>query len=513
MRFLGAPIGPGFVRPARRAPAPRSDDERSEARAAGSFWAALLLNALILVVSVAGVILTIHAGVLSPDPIDWPLLIVLTCLAILAERTDFSMYGSSRVSLACVPIFAAILSSGLSGLVIVAVFAVLASAWGRPIHKSLFNFGTLMMAGVAVKVVLDAFPPLDYLNDWPQVLLPVALAGGANFLVNSVLVACAISLSGRTSLRAVWDENFLWLAPHYVILALIALAVVAAHEAMGLWGVLVFVFPPLMMRLSIKQYLDRTTKNVMELRRAHVQLQHAHDQVTGAMSSLRSAYDGTLRSLVAALDARDSETAGHSERVADLTMAIAGEMGILPDTDDWKSIMWGALLHDVGKIAIPDQILRKPGSLTSEEWVAMRSHARAGFEILQAVDFLTPASQIVLAHHERYDGGGYPRGLAGAEIPLGARIFTIADAFDAMTSDRTYRRALPAEEALAEILRNSGSQFDPAAVRAFLSVYQSRFVGTVHHKHFAGSSQSRGARMELSESLKKAIAEAAGLDD
>jgi putative nucleotidyltransferase with HDIG domain len=354
---------------------------------------------------------------------------------------------------------------------------------------------------------------VHYQDDWPQVMLPAAAAGGANFLVNSVLVAGAISLSGRTSLRDVWNDNFLWLLPHYIILALIAVAVVAAHAAMDLWGVLVFVAPPLMMRLSIKQYLDRTTKNVLQLRRAHVQLQHAHDQLTAAMSSLGQAYDGTLRSLVAALDARDSETAGHSERVADVTMAIAAEMGIRRDSDEWKYITWGALLHDVGKIAIPDHILRKSGSLAPEEWVTMRTHPNAGFDILREIDFLAPAGQIVLAHHERYDGRGYPRGLSGEQIPLGARIFMIADAFDAMTSNRAYRAAMPAEEALAEILRNSGTQFDPAAVRAFLSVYQKRFVGTVHHRHVIGSAPSGGPHMELSESLKRAIAEAAGLDD
>jgi putative nucleotidyltransferase with HDIG domain len=266
-----------------------------------------------------------------------------------------------------------------------------------------------------------------------------------------------------------------------------------------------------MMRLSIKQYLDKTTKNVMDLRYAHSELQEAHDMVTAAMTSLGNAYDGTLRSLVAALDARDSETAGHSERVADLTMAIATEMAIPTDTDQWRYISWGALLHDVGKIAIPDGILRKPGPLTPEEWEFMRTHPKAGADILRSVDFLIPASDIVLAHHERFDGAGYPRGLAGEEIPLGARIFMIADSFDAMTSDRTYRSAMPAEEALAEILRHSGSQFDPAAVRAFLAVYQKRFVGTVHHRHFAGP--QRGATLELSESLKKAIAEAAGFDN
>jgi HD-GYP domain-containing protein (c-di-GMP phosphodiesterase class II) len=148
--------------------------------------------------------------------------------------------------------------------------------------------------------------------------------------------------------------------------------------------------------------------------------------------------------------------------------------------------------------------------LTDEEWQTMRRHPRAGHEILQKVTFLQTASEVVLAHHERFDGSGYPRGLAGEEIPLGARIFSIADAFDAMTSDRTYRNAMPAEEALAELLRNSGTQFDPTAVRAFLSVYQNRFVGTVHHRHFGAPKRKEPA--ELSESLKQAIAEAAGLD-
>jgi HD-GYP domain-containing protein (c-di-GMP phosphodiesterase class II) len=134
----------------------------------------------------------------------------------------------------------------------------------------------------------------------------------------------------------------------------------------------------------------------------------------------------------------------------------------------------------------------------------MRTHPRTGHGILQAVDFLQPAAEIVLAHHERWDGAGYPRGLAGEDIPLGARIFMVADAFDAMTSDRVYRAAMPHEEALAEILRHSGTQFDPASVKAFLSVYQKRFVGP--------SINYWNSRTQLSDNLKRAIMEAAGLE-
>ncbi len=468
------------------------------------------LYALITVVFSAGVGISLYAGnTTTPDSVPWALLFTFAALAVWAERTDLSMYGASRISLAFIPIFAATICCGATGLAIVVPFAVLASAWGRPLHKTLFNFGSMMVSGFVAVGILNSFTGLDYATDWPEVIVPAALAGLASFSMNTVLVASAIALTTRTSIRSIWTENFLWLLPHYAVLSFIALAMVAAYEAMGLWGVAVFVAPPVAMRLSIKQYLDRTTRSVFELRDAHVQLQEAHDQLTAAMAGLGNAYDGTLRSLMAALDARDTETAGHSDRVADLTMAIAAEMGINQNSDDWRYMSWGALLHDVGKIAIPDEVLRKPGKLTDEEWEQMRTHPRAGFEILRAIDFLAPACEIVLAHHERYDGGGYPRGLHGEEIPLGARIFMIADAFDAMTSDRAYRAAMPAEEALAEVLRNSGTQFDPAAVRAFLSVYQKRFVGTVHHRHLGGG---RGGKLELSESLKKAIAEAAGLD-
>jgi putative nucleotidyltransferase with HDIG domain len=264
---------------------------------------------------------------------------------------------------------------------------------------------------------------------------------------------------------------------------------------MGLWGILVFLAPPVMMRISMKQYLDRTSRSVMELR-------EAHDQVVATMDTLSRAYDGTLRALVAALDARDSETGGHSERVAELSIAMAEAMGVAPGGQEWLNIQRGALLHDVGKIAIPDEILRKPASLSEAEWAAMRTHPETGHQIIRTVEFLAPAAEIVRAHHERYDGSGYPRGLRGDEIPLGARIFAVADAFDAMTSDRPYRRALPREEALAEILRNSGSQFDPTAVRALLGVFEKRFLrDSPPHSPDGG----------ISDSLKKAILEAAGL--
>ena len=498
----GGTAQPGFV-PARGAAAQQASAPESEEQ---SVTPSRALWLLITIVAVTGLALAIRGAFGIAGNINWQVLIVLTALAVIAERSDLSLYGNSRVSLAFVPIFAALILGGLAGLAIVVPAAAMSSAFGKPLYKTAFNFGALMLAGAAATLFSPMLGTDSHAYNWPAVLSLTMLAGAINFTTNSLLVATAIAISNRTKVKLVWSEHFLWLWPHYLVLALLGLAMAAGYQAMGIWGIAVFTAPPIMMQLSIKQYLDRTTTGVLELRDAHGKLQTTHEELTGAMDSLGNAYEGTLRSLVAALDARDSETAGHSERVADLTMAIGAEMGIPNDTEEWRHVSWGALLHDVGKIAIPDGILRKPSRLTEGEWETMRTHPRAGYDILRQVDFLAPAADIVLAHHERYDGKGYPRGLVADQIPLGARIFMIADAFDAMTSDRSYRSAMPAEEALAEILRNCGTQFDPAAVIGFLSVYRKRFVG-------AGQQRSAGAHShhdepKLSEALETAIREA-----
>lgn len=191
-------------------------------------------------------------------------------------------------------------------------------------------------------------------------------------------------------------------------------------------------------------------------------------RVRSYASELELSYDATLKALSAALDAKDSTTEGHSERVAKLTVAIAREMR-MPE-EKLIDIERGALLHDVGEIGVPDAVLRKPATLTRREWQAMRKHPLLAGVLVSKVGFLEGALPILLYHHERYDGRGYPFGLAADRIPLEARIFAVVDAYDAMTSDRPYRKAVSHEAALKEIGENSGSQFDPDAVDAFLRV-------------------------------------------
>ncbi len=193
-------------------------------------------------------------------------------------------------------------------------------------------------------------------------------------------------------------------------------------------------------------------------------------ELSRTLHDLETTYSQTLWSLVAALDAREHETSDHSQRVVRYSIALAKKLGF-PERE-MPDLGRGALLHDIGKIGVPDAILLKPDELDPAEWEVMKRHPQIGFDILRSIDFLRASAEVVLCHQERFDGGGYPRGLEGDEIPMPARIFAIADTFDAMTSDRPYRKALSPEEARREIARFSGTQFDARVVDAFLSIPQ-----------------------------------------
>src|SRR2546429_323826 len=189
-----------------------------------------------------------------------------------------------------------------------------------------------------------------------------------------------------------------------------------------------------------------------------------------ALGSLENAYRSTLQALTAALEARDAETHGHSERVVTFSLRLGREYGLT--SAEMKALEFGSLLHDIGKIGVPDAILRKPAKLTEEEWERMREHPLHGQQILRGIKFLTGAARVVAQHHEKWDGSGYPLGLKSEDIDICARIFSVADAFDAITSDRVYRQGRSYDAAAAELNEWSGRQFDPKVVEAFHRVPQ-----------------------------------------
>src|SRR2546427_729326 len=184
-----------------------------------------------------------------------------------------------------------------------------------------------------------------------------------------------------------------------------------------------------------------------------------------ALASLEKAYRSTLKALTAALETRDAETHGHSERVVTFSLRLGREYGL--GESEMKALEFGSLLHDIGKIGVPDAILRKPAKLTDEEWVRMREHPLHGQQILRGIKFLEGAARVVAQHHEKWDGSGYPLGLKAEEIDLCARIFSVADAFDAITSDRVYRTGKSYEEAAQELDDWANKQFDPTVIEAF----------------------------------------------
>lgn len=211
---------------------------------------------------------------------------------------------------------------------------------------------------------------------------------------------------------------------------------------------------------------------VLENREYQLNLQQKVDEQTAqlqnAFAQLEQSYDDTLEALGSALDLKDAETEGHCQRVTAFTVSIAK---CVPVHVSYLPVLArAAFLHDIGKMAIPDSILRKPGPLDNDEKQIMRTHCEIGYNMLTRIPFLRDAAQIVLAHQEFFDGTGYPHGLSGEDIPLGARIFSVADAMDAMISDRPYRKALPMSHARNEIRRCAGTQFDPKIVEVFLSI-------------------------------------------
>lgn len=224
--------------------------------------------------------------------------------------------------------------------------------------------------------------------------------------------------------------------------------------------------PAIMMAVmrELSRRLRRTDQNMIEY------LVRKNEELRQAQEEIKRSYDATLIALSSALDLRDTATEGHSIRVAKIALEIGKEVGL---SDEELEILWrGALLHDIGKIGVPDGILHKPGALTKEEWDIMRQHTIWGAAILQHIPFLAPAIPVVKHHHENWDGSGYPDGLKGEEIPLMARIFMVADTYDAITSDRPYQKGRPPGEALRIIRQQSGKRFDPKIVEAFERAFE-----------------------------------------
>lgn len=283
------------------------------------------------------------------------------------------------------------------------------------------------------------------------------------------LVVSDITMPGMSGLEMI--PHVKKLAPTVVVVMISGIQTVeSAIEALRL-GAFDYVMKPFDLR-QVEAVVKRSLEHhelIVAKQRYETQLEdlveHRTAELDKALNSLEDAYRSTLKALTAALETRDSETHGHSERVVTYSLRLGREYGLA--TDRMKALEFGSLLHDIGKIGVPDSILRKPAKLTEEEWVRMREHPLHGQQILRGIEFLEGAARVVAQHHEKWDGSGYPLGLIAEDIDLCARIFAVADAFDAMTSDRVYRRGKSYEAAAQELDDWAGKQFDPKVVEAF----------------------------------------------
>lgn len=374
----------------------------------------------------------------------WPALILFGALIAGAEAMAIPLpRGEGFVSVGFAICFAAAIVLGPSLGALLVFFATINKhdLFHAPLPILFFNrFELALATGLSGLVYSLLLPP----GATSLVSHGAAFVGGAvtYTAVNLGLVLLFLWVRDLKFPHSYWQANMKWALTSYFGLLPLAVLVVFSYFRAGWFGVLLLVLPLLVARHSFLLYIE-----------------------------VRKSYLDTITSLVSAVEAKDPYTAGHSQRVSKLSLAIGRQLKLPEPT--LEKLNFAALLHDVGKIGIPDSILNKPGRFTCDEYEQMKRHTEIGAQIIQNVKFLGKAADWVRHHHERWDGSGYPDGLKGEEIPIGARIIAVADSFDAMISKREYRGFISIQDARDEIIRLSGIEYDPEVVRAFNRVLNS----------------------------------------
>ena len=348
--------------------------------------------------------------------------------------------------------FAALLLLGPNETMIVAVI----SAWSQctfrmkvknPVYRTLFSMAclaiTVQASGFAYELLGGA--PGTLAHDLPGLATPLVAAATMYFVFNTCLIAIAVALATRQTIVAVWNQNFLWSAPSYFVGAGAAAIAHLGGDDVGRAG----------SRCSPRR------RSTSPIARYKVYLGRIDDE-RRHVEEMADLHLATIEALALAIDAKDQTAQSHIRRVQVYATGIARGLG-MSDTEI-QGVKTAALLHDIGKLAVPEHILSKPGPLTQEEFQKIRVHPQVGAEIISAVPFPYPVAPLILSHHERWDGKGYPQGLKGEEIPLGARILSVVDYFDALTSDRPYHKAMTHEAALALLQQEAGRALDPTVV-------------------------------------------------
>ena len=429
------------------------------------------IGAVVLV----GLILSVYAVLtFPPDPFAVPLFCVA---AALAERLRVSISEETPVSisLSLAVILAAVVALGPGGAVLTAIAARIAvGVLSRPrpeLRKTMFNLGLFAIQAATAALVYHALggklgQGLPSLREVGAALVALTAA----LLVNWALLLAVVHLSTGRSLGSIWREDLRWMLVQSAVSGLIGFTLGTAYALYGWLGMAVYVVPLAALRESMRMYTSRVKTQIDELREAHAESDSAN-------RLLSATNDGLLKTLGAVIDARDIYLYGHSVQASKYAVDVARKLNL--PADEVRTTELGALLHDLGKIGVSESILNKPARLTGDEYSRVKAHCDIGYDLLSNLPGFEAVADVVRSHHERYDGKGYPRGLRGRQIPIGARVVSVVEAVEAMVSDRPYRKALTAEQVLQELADGAGTQWDPDVVEAFSGILSQ------DHKHLS----------------------------
>ncbi len=425
-------------------------------------------RAYVVVVVVAGAAVIAHsAHQLYVDP-PGPQWFVLAALTLLTASFTVKVPAiAAYISVSETFVFASVLIFGASaGAITVLLECLVVLFWmkrGASIHKLLFNTAALAVAIWASGTVFFLFSGIEpyskHAATLQQLFFPLLVFTVLYFLLNSWLIAIAVGFETKQSPLGIWWKNFIWLSINYWSGASVAALIVTYRTDVDYSREVDLRTLAVIVPLLVVSYLT-----------SRVSMQRSEDTNTH-LSEVNRLYLSTIETLAMAIDAKDQITHGHIRRVQAYAVALAKQLGVSEERLI-KAIEAAALLHDMGKLAVPEYILNKPGKLTPAEFEKMKLHATVGADILSAIEFPYPVVPIVRHHHENWDGTGYPAGLKATEIPIGARILSVVDCFDALTSDRPYRPRLPDDEALRILIERRGNMYDPLIVDTFVRVHK-----------------------------------------
>ena len=397
---------------------------------------------------------------------DWLGLIVISVLIAMSEGFSIDLYvRQTSVSTSAIPILVAYLIFGPVGVVwaslILAISLII--KYRSQFSRFVFNFSNHILAGtLSLGLILLAGNNFLGLNPLYQIILSLASAAILYF-TTTCMVAFGMSLDLKQPALQIWKEQFSWLAPYYIGIGFITYALIFGYRYDHVTGLLLMVIPMILLRISQKQYVDRTRQVVAELREKNQMLKKNSEEIV-------ELNEGLLATLSEIIDLRDPYVLGHSKQVSQYATNIAKLLGLNEKQVDL--VRRAGLLHDIGKLGISMEILTKPGKLTPDEYETIKEHAALGGDLVNNSPSLYPLVSIIRHHHEYYDGKGYPDKLAGNQILIEARIVAVADAIEAMLSDRPYRKALKPEQVIEELNKYSGSQFDPLVVKTAIKMLE-----------------------------------------